>query len=49
MIDVVDVMVIHMLWIMSDEKSVIMHRKIVGNIRKWIGQSIFQQFTNDTS
>ena len=33
---------------MSDEKWANMHRKTVGNIRKWIGQNIFQHFANDT-
>ena len=32
---------------MSDEKWAVMHRKTVGNIRKWIGQGIFQHFANE--
>lgn len=33
---------------MSDEKWAVMHTKTVGNIRKWIGQTIFQHFANNT-
>ena len=33
---------------MSDEKWVVLHKKTVSNIRKWIDQNIFQHFSNDT-
>ena len=31
---------------MSDKKWIVIYRKTIGNIRKWIGQNIFQYIAN---